>query len=258
MKGNDKIAFTAEAIALMRARENSDPFSQYFVSAQIQRKFDVLKWIFPRAYLNKIFHKRTCLSRDLDKLVHSYNPEQIIELACGYSPRGLIMTQKDPNQVYIETDFLALIERKKTIIDEIEGFKVSQNHHLVSIDAIDGDLYETLRNIIDVNKRTLIITETLTSYLNPSEYEFLIDNIEKLLDQTDAGAYLSHESKNMLPGIFGWMLLFYRDRIAKTRNYKHFENQEAIKTYFLKRGFKQVGIVDSEESSNILYLATKK
>ena len=258
MKGNDKIAFTAEAVALMRARENSDPYSQYFVSAQTQKRFNTARWIVPSSYLNKIFHKRTSLSRDLDKLVRSYNPEQIVELACGYSPRGLVMTQENPDLVYIETDFPTVIERKRKIIAGIDGFKPSKNHHLVSIDAIDGDLYDSLKRVINRKKRTLVIAETLTSYLNPSEHEFLVGNIERLLDQTNEGTYLSHEGKNMLPGFFGKMLLFYRDKVGKTRSYKHFEDQKSIKPYFLNRGFKKVRVVDSEESNNILYLATKK
>ena len=94
MKGNDKIAFTAEAVALMGARENFDRFSKYFISPKTERRFKVASWIVPDSYLNRIFHRRVTLSRDLDSLVKSYDPEQIIELACGYSPRGLVMTRE--------------------------------------------------------------------------------------------------------------------------------------------------------------------
>lgn len=261
MKGNDKIAFTAEAVALMRAQNKTDIFSKYFVSSETEKRFKMIKRFVPTSYLDRIFQRRITLSKDIDKLAKSYKPEQIIELACGYSPRGLIMTQRDPSLVYIETDFPAVIERKRRILEEIEsseGIALSKNHHLVSLDAIEGDISQSLRSLIDKNKRTLVIAETLANYLNPSEHDFLMDNVEKMLDRFKHGAYLSHEGKSRLPGFFGKLLLFYRDRIAKTKSYTHFENALQIRSYFLQRGFKKIEVVDSEESNNIIYLVVRK
>jgi O-methyltransferase involved in polyketide biosynthesis len=261
MEGNDKIAFTAEAIAFMRAYTKSDRFSRYFVSPKIEKKFKIASLIIPSSYLNKTFTERINLSSDLDKIVKSYKPEQIIELACGYSPRGLLMTQQNPNLIYIETDFSTVINRKRKILGEIEvseKIKLSKNYHLVEIDAIDANLYTSLKNLIDKKKKTLVIAETLTSYLNPREHDFLVNNIEKLFDKIDSGAYLSHETQNMLKGFFGKLLLFYRDKVAKTKSYRHFNNPKEIETYFLERGAKKVKVVKSEASKNLLYLVIRK
>jgi O-methyltransferase involved in polyketide biosynthesis len=260
MKGNDKIAFTAEAVALFRARENSDKFSKYFVSPKIERKFKFFSWFIPSAYFKGISQRRLCLSSDLDRLVRSYAPEQIIELACGYSPRGLVMTQRNPNLVYIETDFPRVIDRKREVFKEIEkqeSIKICKNHHLVHFDAIDGDLYDSLKGLLNRKKKTLVIAETLTSYLNPSEHDVLVQNIYRLLTKVDHGAYLSHEGNRMLPGFFGKLLLFYRDKVAKTRSYRHFADANEIRSYFQEKGFGSIRILDSKESFNTLYLARK-
>lgn len=256
MKGNSKLAFTAEAIAFMRAEENSDKVSKYFVSSKIKRSFKLISLIIPKSYI-----KRINLSSDMDKLAKAYKPEQIIELACGYSPRGLIMTQKNKSLIYIETDFPEVIDKKKKILKEIsltEKIILSKNHLLVNVDALDADPYQTLKKTLDKRKRTLIIAETLTSYLNPSEHEFLIKNIKNLLSNVREGAYLSNEARGMLPGVFGKMLLFYRDLVAKTRSYKHFSNKEGIKEFFLKKGFKEVKITNSNASNNFVYLSEYK
>ena len=50
MKGNDKIAFTAEAVAFMRASESVDNFSKYFVSKSIERKYQIIKKIISKKY----------------------------------------------------------------------------------------------------------------------------------------------------------------------------------------------------------------
>jgi len=260
MKGNEKIAFTAEAVAFMRARENSDKFSKYFVSPKIEHKFKLVSRFIP-AYLDKISHKRVVLSNDIDRFIKTYEPEQIIELACGYSTRGLVFTQRDPKLVYVETDFSSVISRKRKILREIEtseGINLSKNHHLVAVDAINSDLYDSLHGLINKKKRTLIVAETLTSYLNSAEHDFLVGNIEHLLERVEEGAYLSHEGMKMLPGLFGKLLLFYRNKVAKTRSYRHFDDAQGIKDYFLNRGFVGVKTSESQVTSNIIYLAKRK
>lgn len=261
MKGNEKIASTAEGVAFMRASEKTDKYSKYFVSSKSKRRMRIISCIVPKDYLKKISQKRVRLSKELDKLIESYHPEQIIELACGYSPRGLILTQKNPNLIYVETDFSAVIAKKKRIFREIERkeeITLSKNHHLVKFDAVGKSLYGSLKKLIDRKKRTLVVAETLASYLSPSEHELLIKNVKEVLDKVKEGAYLSHEGKGMLSGFFGKLLIFYRNKVAKTRSHKHFANSKEIKNYFLKKGFKNVRVVDSEASRNFIYLTTRK
>jgi len=258
MKGNDKIAFTAEAIALMRDYLGHDKFSNYFVGSQILKNFKMLRFFIPNSYIDNMFRKRIKLSNEIDNLIKSYKPEQIVELACGYSTRGLLMTQKNHNLSYIETDFSLVIKRKKKILRDIENkekIKLSKNHHLVEIDAINSDLYKNLRTLLDNKKRTLVIAETLNSYLTPEEFDFSIKNIINLLRRMKQGAYLSHETKKMLSGFIGRMLLFYRNRIAKTKGYSHFSDEADIKKSIIKKGFKSVQVRNSRITNNLLYLA---
>jgi O-methyltransferase involved in polyketide biosynthesis len=115
-----------------------------------------------------------------------------------------------------------------------------------------------LKKLIDPKKKTLIVAETLTSYLNPLEHDFLIKNIERLLNKINHGAYLSHEGNKMLPGLFGKILLFYRNRVAKTQSHKHFEGLKEIRNYFESRGAKKIKIYESKRSNNIIYLVVRK
>lgn len=260
MKGNEKIAFTAEAVALFRAHLNSDKFSKYFVSNKVKRQFKLAKILIPKSYLEKTFQRRIQLSKDLDKLIKFYNPQQVVELAAGYSPRGLLMTQKNPKLVYIETDFSSVIERKQNILKQIETtekIKLSKNHHLIPLDAIDSNLEQSFNKLINPNKKTLIVAETLDMYLNPEQHEHSINKIKSFLSKLKHGAYLSHCRKNKLPGFFGKILLFYRDVVGKTKSYQHFKNTNEIKDFFNKKGFKQIKILDST-SQNWIYLVTLK
>jgi len=194
-------------------------------------------------------------------MIDSYHPEQIIELACGYSPRGLVFTSKNKKLIYIESDFSSVIDKKREIINTIlkdNKIKLSKNHHFVKIDSISDDLVNSLGKVIDKNKKTLILSEGFVSYLNKEEHDFLISNISNLLSKVKNGTYLGHESKfKMLNGVIGKLLLIYRNIVSKTKSNKHFNNAEEIKEYFISHGFRKIKVIDSKKSGNTIYLAIK-
>lgn len=258
MKGNEKISFTAEAVAFMRVCENSDRFSKYFVSEKAKKRFNLISKFIPQRHLDRIFQRRIRLSQDIDKITKSYNPEQIVELACGYSPRGLMFTQKNRKLFYIETDFPSTIKNKVKSIKEMEikeRIKLGKNHHFVNFDVL-RDSFNKLK--LNKNKKTLIIAEALVSYLDDKEHNYLMDKISGYLSGFKHGAYLSHESGfGMLNGFLGKLLLVYRNFISKTKSNRHFGGAEDIELFFKGKGFNKVKIFDSKGSGNIIYLAEK-
>jgi len=253
MKGNEKIAFTAEAVALMRAKKRVDPFSKYFVSVGTEKRFEMFSKVIPKNSLERIFVKRINLSKELDKMIKLYCPEQIVELACGYSTRGLVRTRKSGRLVYVETDFSSAINRKKKILAE-NNVGVGKNHHFVVVDVIKDDLWKSVCKFVDRKKKTLVVAETLTSYLNREEHEFLVKNVKRFLGHFREGAYLSHEGLNMLKGVFGKLLLFYRNVVGKTKSHRHFYTSDDVRKYFSKKGFGEAKVKVVEGISQMLYL----
>ena len=114
MKGNEKLDLTAEMAALIRA-ENSDKYSSYFVTSRVLKIYSTVKFLFPRKTIERIFERRTKLSAEVHELVEQYKPQQVIELACGSSVFGLEYSQKHPNVLYIETDQIEVIRKKKRL-----------------------------------------------------------------------------------------------------------------------------------------------
>lgn len=259
MKGNEKISLTAEAVAFMRAYENSDRFSKYFVSDRIKRKFAVIIKLFPKNYVNSLFGKRLALSREIDDVISQYKPKQIIELACGYSPRGLIMTQKDKELVYFEIDFSSVAKNKSNLFKTIqkrEKIRLSKNHYIFPFDVLKDD-FSSLIKKVNINKKTLIVAEALVSYLDDQEHRHLVINVSKFLDNFNQGAYLSHETISQRKGLFGKILFAYRNMISKTRSHKHFNSSKEITQFFKSEGFRKIKIIKNEEVNNFIYLAEK-
>ena len=64
-----------------------------------------------------------------DRLMSKLNIKQVLELAAGYSSRGLIYSQK--GYKYIEMDLEEVCNNKKRLINEI--FEMNNNLHIISI-----------------------------------------------------------------------------------------------------------------------------
>jgi O-methyltransferase involved in polyketide biosynthesis len=259
--GNKKISFTAQAICLMRSVLREDKYSPYFLTSRVKRQYFWVRKLTPEKKLREIFERRIQLSREIDTFINRYKPSQILELASGYSPRGILLTQKNKKLTYLETDFESVINYKKEVfklIEKEEKISLSKNQVLVPFDVVSGN-FNSLSKYFNKNKKTLVLAETLANYLNEEEHEKMLKNIQKFLGQFNNSAYLSHESKFAMTSSFlGKIFMLYRNIVAKTENIVHFVDSDHVKFYFLKNGFKKVQILDSKKTHNIIYLATLK
>jgi O-methyltransferase involved in polyketide biosynthesis len=261
MKGNENIALTAEPIALIRSEQNSDKFSRYFVSPKIKRKYKFLKILAPKNAIKKIFERRVELSNSISSIIKKYKPEQIVELASGYSTRGIIFKLKNNKIIYIESDFSSIIKRKKEVIKEIvkkEGLNDLNNLILEPIDVLKDDIYEKVRGYLKKGKKTIIVAETLNSYFNYEQHEVLISNVKRFLDKMGGGIYISHEVTpnsrgKMLSGLLGSFFKKYLHKIIKNKTYYHFKNESELKKYFLEKGF-QILKISKSSTGNYIYV----
>jgi O-methyltransferase involved in polyketide biosynthesis len=90
---------------------------------------------------------------------------QIIEVACGLSPRGWRFRSRYGDRItYIEADLPGMLANKRRILAELGG--ETAHHYTAEIDALSetsiGDLCATL----DPTRGTAIITEGLINYFD--------------------------------------------------------------------------------------------
>ncbi|WP_290524378.1 class I SAM-dependent methyltransferase [Alcanivorax sp.] len=90
---------------------------------------------------------------------------QVVEIACGLSPRGHRFCEQYPQLTYIETDLPDMARRKQQLLQE---HQVLSNHHRVmpiNIFADEGEL--SLAHVLgqlDQSKPVVVITEGLVNY----------------------------------------------------------------------------------------------
>ena len=115
----------------------------------------------------------------IDKLLKKQNITQILELAAGYSTRGLSLTENNSNISYVELDLKAVSDRK---IDIIESFtQIPTNLHIISGNALEMRDISKCKQYFDKNRKIAVINEGLLRYLTFEEKRSVAQNIYKLL-----------------------------------------------------------------------------
>jgi O-methyltransferase involved in polyketide biosynthesis len=241
MAGNERLGLTAEMAALIRAEKDADKYSRYFVTTRARRIYSIVKFLFPRKTLERIFDRRAKLSQEIHEFAQSCKPGQIVELAAGSSVFGLEFSQRHPGIVYIETDLPRVIRKKSNIVKQILP-EENKNHILFPVDVLVEDIYNSLKDHVKKGRKTVVLAEGLTSYFDPEQFEFYINNVARFLDKIGGGVYVSHETvgESMTSGFGGKILRELVSVITRSKSHKHFSSPAELRDYFESKGFKEV------------------
>jgi O-methyltransferase involved in polyketide biosynthesis len=163
--------------------------------------------------------------RLIDELVEaevaSGRATQVIELAAGMSPRGLRLTSRHPDLIYVEGDLPAMAARKRDAVARAE-LRPGPGHRVAELDALaeSGPLsLPELGTQLDHSRGLAVITEGLLNYFPRGETDGLWRRIAAELRRFADGVYLSdiHLASNNDRGpqrAFGALLgIFVRGRV---------------------------------------------
>jgi len=118
----------------------------------------------------------------VNHLIEQERIDQVLEIASGYSPRGLNMA-KDPSVEYVEIDLHGVMEVKKRIVEKLVSrseVPLEPNLRLEEGNALDIQDLLTATHTFKV-KPIIIANEGLLQYLNLDEKRTLGGNVHQLL-----------------------------------------------------------------------------
>ena len=101
----------------------------------------------------------------LERAIAEKAVAQVVEVACGMSPRGWRFTERHPELVYVETDLPAMAARKRAALERIGR---PDTHRVMELDALKPEGPQSLAAVaetLDTGAGLAIITEGLLSYL---------------------------------------------------------------------------------------------
>jgi len=112
---------------------------------------------------------------------------QVLELASGFSLRGLAATQ-DPEFTYVESDLEELTGEKASLVADLRRqYRLAEhgNLHLVTADALDRSQLRSAAKSFRRDRPIAVVNEGLFPYLSASEMAAVARNIRSLLAEFD-------------------------------------------------------------------------
>lgn len=185
----------------------------------------------------------------IDHLVHQaiqYGAvSQILEIACGLSPRGLRFTRAYPQLTYLETDLPAMAARKRLLLRETATDL--RRHRVLACDIFresgDSSLTDLLSRETDRRQPLLIITEGLVNYFDLDSVSGFWSRLRNELAAFPAGIYLT-DNYPLAPGqpFARTLRLLARGLgvVSRSKVSFHFSNDEEAVKHFARLGFDSV------------------
>lgn len=175
---------------------------------------------------------------------------QVIEVACGMSPRGWRFSERYGGELtYIEADLPAMAQRKREALAQMGT--LGDHHRVADLDVLQeggsGSL-EPLVESMDPDRGLVIITEGLLVYLEDQVVEALWARLARTLRPFSRGVYLSDlRLASPQPGVsertFGLLLsAFVRGKI-----HAYPGDEAAAEADLLEAGFVQAQLHRADE-----------
>lgn len=130
--------------------------------------------------------------KSVSQLIGKSGCSQVLELASGYSLRGLDLTQQSAIR-YVETDLPDVVATKLTLLDDVRrhhGISPSPLHRVTAADALDLEALQTAAGELDHGAPLMILCEGLIGYLTRDETELLASNVRALLGAFAGGSWI--------------------------------------------------------------------
>jgi O-methyltransferase involved in polyketide biosynthesis len=130
--------------------------------------------------------------KSISQLIAQSGGSQVLELASGYSLRGLDLTQTSAIR-YVETDLPDVVATKRTLLDDLRrqhAIPPSPRHVVTVADALDADALRASTDGLDRALPLTILSEGLIGYLAREETERLASNVRALLAAFAGGGWI--------------------------------------------------------------------
>jgi O-methyltransferase involved in polyketide biosynthesis len=185
----------------------------------------------------------------LERAIAEHGVTQVLEVACGLSPRGWRFTERYGERLtYVEADLPAMAERKRRALERMGS--LSERHRVVALDALKDDGPGSLAELaaeLEPDQGLAIITEGLLGYLPPEAVAGLWRRFATTLHGFPTGRYISDlhlgSTQNAIVRAFRLVLsAFVRGRV-----YLHFDDRADAEASLAGAGFDHASVMPASE-----------
>jgi O-methyltransferase involved in polyketide biosynthesis len=133
--------------------------------------------------------------KSITRLILESGAPQVLELASGYSLRGLDLARGAALR-YVETDLPGVVAVKLALLEDVRrhhDLRVSPEHVVTAADALDLDQVRAAAASLDRRQPLAVLCEGLVMYLSKEETARLAMNLHALLGEFAGGLWLTSD-----------------------------------------------------------------
>ncbi|WP_137888536.1 class I SAM-dependent methyltransferase [Pseudomonas sp. 2FE] len=197
---------------------------------------------------NFLLQRHLLIDARLTAAIEQGGVRQVVEIACGLSPRGQRFCQRYPELRYLEADLPAMAARKRLLLHG-QGW-LSGRHRVQSVNILAEQGAQSLAALfagLDHNEPVLVITEGLVNYFERPLIEAFWTRLAEQLKQFPQASYLTelypdlreHPRYRQLRWGVGLV-----GRLTRGNYPLHYRNAEEIVAAFSGCGFRATQVLD--------------
>lgn len=114
----------------------------------------------------------------LNRVIRESNCKNIVDVACGFSPRGYVMAKEGYN--YLGLDLEASVGALNALADSFKDEEIKGSFRYKACDLTDPELFE--RCLSDIEGEVLIVCEGLLMYFPYFETKSFFEGIKRVLN----------------------------------------------------------------------------
>ncbi|PVY79264.1 leucine carboxyl methyltransferase [Tamilnaduibacter salinus] len=191
--------------------------------------------------------------RIIDALIAAAVREQeapnVLEVACGLSPRGIRLRRQFPNLHMVESDLPDMASRKAGYLAATGH--LGPRHQVVPLDILANEGPQSLETVIGElfpdGGPVVVVTEGLTSYFTLAQITPFWKRLAAVLSERPGSTYLSESYLQSRKPVIGRGLRVLGGalgRITQADVSFHFTGDEPARNWFLNCGFPDVTVHD--------------
>ncbi|HEX5277130.1 MAG TPA: class I SAM-dependent methyltransferase [Fluviicoccus sp.] len=188
---------------------------------------------------------------------------QIVEIACGLSPRGTRFCAEFPDLHYLEADLPGMAAHKQKLL--ARGGLSDNRHRVAAINILEENTPEALNTVfsreLDPSRKTLVITEGLVNYFDLTTISGFWQRLAAALKTFPEGLYVTdlypdfkwHPVTRFTDTFIHGLALVTRSRVSL-----HFGTEEAIHQGFHACGFRETAVHLPESYYGVLPIPVQR
>jgi O-methyltransferase involved in polyketide biosynthesis len=194
------------------------------------------------------------IDQRLTDAIESGMISQVVEVACGLSPRGWRFARRYGDKLtYVEADLPGMLANKRRILAELGG--ESAHHYTCEVNALSDDGPESIEAIcgaLDPDKGTAIITEGLINYFDVETVRAMWARFALALGRFPTGMYYSDlipregNGGALIAGFSAVLSVFVRGQV-----HVHFGSNAEAEEALAGSGF-DAAVLDPREFAEVL------